>query len=46
MTPAPTIAFSTLGCRLNQVDTRQLQAQLEAAASGRCRSARGPTSSS
>ena len=29
MTPAPTIAFSTLGCRLNQVDTRQLQAQLE-----------------
>ena len=29
MTPGPTIAFSTLGCRLNQVDTRQLQAQLE-----------------
>jgi threonylcarbamoyladenosine tRNA methylthiotransferase MtaB len=29
MTPVPTIAFSTLGCRLNQVDTRQLQAQVE-----------------
>jgi threonylcarbamoyladenosine tRNA methylthiotransferase MtaB len=29
MTPAPTVAFSTLGCRLNQVDTRQLQARLE-----------------
>jgi len=29
MTGAPTIAFSTLGCRLNQVDTRQLQARLE-----------------
>jgi threonylcarbamoyladenosine tRNA methylthiotransferase MtaB len=29
MTPAPTVAFSTLGCRLNQVDTRHLQARLE-----------------
>jgi len=29
MTGAPTVAFSTLGCRLNQVDTRQLQARLE-----------------
>ena len=29
MTPAPTVAFSTLGCRLNQVDTRQLQTRLE-----------------
>jgi threonylcarbamoyladenosine tRNA methylthiotransferase MtaB len=30
MSAAPTVAFSTLGCRLNQVDTRQLQARLEA----------------
>jgi threonylcarbamoyladenosine tRNA methylthiotransferase MtaB len=29
MTPAPTIAYATLGCRLNQVDSRQLQARLE-----------------
>jgi len=29
MTPAPTVAFSTLGCRLNQVDSQQLQARLE-----------------
>jgi threonylcarbamoyladenosine tRNA methylthiotransferase MtaB len=29
MIQAPTIAFSTLGCRLNQVDTRQLQARME-----------------
>jgi threonylcarbamoyladenosine tRNA methylthiotransferase MtaB len=27
---APTIAFTTLGCRLNQVDTHQLQTALEA----------------
>jgi threonylcarbamoyladenosine tRNA methylthiotransferase MtaB len=29
MTPAPTIAYATLGCRLNQVDSRQLQGRLE-----------------
>jgi threonylcarbamoyladenosine tRNA methylthiotransferase MtaB len=29
MTPAPTIAYATLGCRLNQVDSRQLQTRLE-----------------
>jgi threonylcarbamoyladenosine tRNA methylthiotransferase MtaB len=32
--PAPTVAFVTLGCRLNQVDTHQMQLQLEA---GGCR---------
>ncbi len=26
----PTVSFATLGCRLNQVDTQELQAQLEA----------------
>ena len=28
--PQPTIAFATLGCRLNQVDTQELQGTLEA----------------
>lgn len=28
--PAPTVAFATLGCRLNQVDTQQMQSLLEA----------------
>ena len=28
--PATTVAFATLGCRLNQVDTQQMQALLEA----------------
>ncbi|HEU5319352.1 MAG TPA: tRNA (N(6)-L-threonylcarbamoyladenosine(37)-C(2))-methylthiotransferase MtaB, partial [Methylomirabilota bacterium] len=28
--PPRTVAFATLGCRLNQVDTRQLQGRLEA----------------
>jgi threonylcarbamoyladenosine tRNA methylthiotransferase MtaB len=27
---APTVAFATLGCRLNQVDTQELQGRLEA----------------
>lgn len=30
MTTAPRVSFATLGCRLNQVDTQQLQALLEA----------------
>jgi threonylcarbamoyladenosine tRNA methylthiotransferase MtaB len=30
MSVAPTVAFSTLGCRLNQVDTHQMQTLLEA----------------
>ncbi len=30
MSPAPTIAFATLGCRLNQADTQQMQALVEA----------------
>jgi threonylcarbamoyladenosine tRNA methylthiotransferase MtaB len=29
MSSEPTIAYATLGCRLNQVDSRQLQARLE-----------------
>ncbi|MGH6689551.1 MAG: tRNA (N(6)-L-threonylcarbamoyladenosine(37)-C(2))-methylthiotransferase MtaB, partial [Gammaproteobacteria bacterium] len=27
---APTVAFATLGCRLNQVDSQELQGTLEA----------------
>jgi threonylcarbamoyladenosine tRNA methylthiotransferase MtaB len=30
LTPATTVAFATLGCRLNQTDTQQMQANLEA----------------
>ena len=30
MTTARTVSFATLGCRLNQVDTQQLQTMLEA----------------
>jgi threonylcarbamoyladenosine tRNA methylthiotransferase MtaB len=30
LTPARTVSFATLGCRLNQVDTRVLQTMLEA----------------
>ena len=30
MTGAPTIAFTTLGCRVNQADTQHMQGSLEA----------------
>ncbi len=30
MIPSPTVSFATLGCRLNQVDSREIQAALEA----------------
>ena len=30
MTPAPTVAFTTLGCRVNQADSQQMQGALEA----------------